>query len=317
MKINNTSPAANLNNKPSFGSAALGKKLFSSNTFNKIAKNLEYDNFTMSFPVTLGLLYGATVLPRYVQAYDKHDRREILTRDLTSITAILFFAASLRKGFSKVISKATGYALNLKPKNHKGAARYLNYINPRGGVQVMNKEQIVAKYSDLQSNKNGFLDFAEFIRSQGGKLNKVLNSNQNTKAEFEKMLGKDLKSATHEEILNAWKKAPKANQDKVYAEFKSPENSFAKKARVHNNAFSFISTFLMVPAFMIWLESFNEKTTKRLKAKENEELAKSMQQKEAQKEQSGYDPMKVSSFHSTDARQSFKNFFNMVNKSEN
>lgn len=314
MKINNTTPALNMNNKPAFGSAAIGKKLFSSQTFNKIAKGMEYDNFTMSFPVSLALLYGATVLPRYIQAYDKHDRREILTRDLTSITAILFFAASLRKGFSKVVSKFTGYALNLKPKNHKGLTRYLNYVNPRGGVQVMNKEQIIAKYSDLEANKNGFLDFAEFIRSQGGKLNKVLNSNTNTKSQFEKMLGKDLKSSTHEDILNAWKKASKADKDKVYAEFKSPENTFAKKARIHNNSFNFISTFLMVPAFMIWLEVFNEKTTKRLKAKENEELAKSMQQKEAKKEQSGYDPMKVSTFHSTDARQSFKNFLNMVNK---
>lgn len=311
MKINNN--AAPLKKQPSFGNAALGKKMFSSNTFNKIAKNLEYDNFTMSFPVTLGLLYGATVLPRYIQAYDKHDRREILTRDLTSITAILFFAASLRKGFSKLSSKATGFALNLKPKNHKGIKKYVDYINPRGGVQVMNKEQIIAKYSDLEANKNGFVDFAEFIRSQGGKLNKVLASNQNTKAEFEKMLGKDLKSSTHQEILDAWKNASKESKDKVYAEFKNPDNSFTKKARVHNNVFNAVSTFLMVPAFMIWLEIFNEKTTKRLKAKENEELANTMKAKEAQKAKSGFDTMKVSSYHSTDARQSFKNFFKMVN----
>ena len=68
MKINNN--VTPLKKQPSFGNAALGKKMFSSNAFNKIAKNLEYDNFTMSFPVTLGLLYGATVLPRYIQAYD-------------------------------------------------------------------------------------------------------------------------------------------------------------------------------------------------------------------------------------------------------
>ena len=177
----------------------------------------------------------------------------------------------------------------------------------------MNKEQIIAKYSDLEANKNGFVDFAEFIRSQGGKLNKVLASNKNTKAEFEKMLGKDLKSSTHQEILDAWKNASKESKDKVYAEFKNPDNSFTKKARIHNNLFNFVSTFLMVPAFMIWLEGFNEKTTKRLKAKENEELANTMKAKEAQKAKSGFDTMKVSSYHSTDARQSFKNFFKMVN----
>ena len=128
------------------------------------------------------------------------------------------------------------------------------------------------------------------------------------------MLGKDLKSSTHQEILDAWKNASKESKDKVYAEFKNPDNSFTKKARIHNNLFNFVSTFLMVPAFMIWLEGFNERTTKRLKAKENEELANSMKAKEAQKAKSGFDTMKVSSYHSTDARQSFKNFFNMVNK---
>lgn len=38
-----------------------------------------------------------------------------------------------------------------------------------------------------------------------------------------------------------------------------------------------------------------------------------MKAKEAQKAKSGFDTMKVSSYHSTDARQSFKNFFKMVN----
>ena len=113
--------------------------------------------------------------------------------------------------------------------------------------------------------------------------------------------------------MDAWKNASKESKDKVYAEFKNPDNSFTKKARVHNNVFNAVSTFLMVPLFMIWLEEFNEKTTKRLKAKENEELANTMKAKEAQKAKSGFDTMKVSSYHSTDARQSFKNFFKMVN----
>jgi len=69
------------------------------------------------------------------------------------------------------------------------------------------------------------------------------------RAEFEKMLGKDLKSSTHQEILDAWKNASDESKNKVYAEFKNPDNSFTKKARIHNNLFNFVSTFLMVPAF--------------------------------------------------------------------
>lgn len=314
MKINNVS---NTQKAPSFGSAAsLGKKILNNKVLNNFAKNTEYDGFTMSFPVTLSLLYGATVLPRYFQAYDKHDKREILTRDLTSITAILFLAASLRKGFSKLSSKLTGFALNFKPQNHKGVKKYLNYLNPRGGIQVMNKADIIARYSDLEKNGNGFLDFAEFIRSQGGKLNKVLASNENTAATMKEMLGKDVKKASHQEILNAWNTARPEQKEAIYKEFKNPDNSFTKKARIHNNLFNFISTFLVVPSFMIWLESFNEKTTKRLKAQEDRDAA-IKEQEDFRKNDEYLNSMKVNNYHTGHANQTFRNLYNLVNKYTN
>src|SRR5574344_1908770 len=275
MKTNNVSNIA-------FGSAFtnLGKKLISNQKFTKFAEKTDYNGFTMSIPVTLTLLYGVTLIPRFLNAYDKHDRREILTRDLTSMTAIIFFAKSLEKGFSKFFTKKSGFVLNLTPKNHKGILQKLgNYFNPTGGIEVLKNKQIIAKYSDLASYKEGLTGFAKFIKGEGGDLKKVLSFDKSVKSQTEKILGKNLDKVSADEIIDSFAKAKKEDLQPIYDVFANPKNNYVRKAKIMNSAFNFVATFLMVPSFMIWLQKFNEKNTKRIV---NAELEMEKQQKQSQ-----------------------------------
>lgn len=263
------------NAQPSFGSAALGKKILSSNPLKKFAQKIEYDGFTMSMPVTLAMLYGATVVPRYLQAYDKHDKREILTRDLLSITAILFFAKSIHKAITKVSSMVSGFALSVKPQNHTGALKkFWNNINPVGGTSILNNTQIAAKYSKLGDYKDGLAGFANFIKEQSGDLKKVLAFDKKIEKTaddvIKKVLGKSLKNSSTDEIIDVFKKADKKDLQPIYDVFEAPDNAFVKKAKKANALFGFISTFVAVPAFMIWLQKFNEKMTKKIVGEEKD-----------------------------------------------
>src|SRR5574344_994524 len=105
---------------PSFKGGAnitskIGSFIKKNNIATKVANKMEYDGFSMSMTSMMILLYGATIVPRYINATDKYDRREILTRDFLSITSILFAAKAWNKGFSRIFSKASGFVLNKVP----------------------------------------------------------------------------------------------------------------------------------------------------------------------------------------------------------
>lgn len=288
MKITNIENTLNNQTvKQSFGTnpkpiglmERIGKRIINSNKFKgKLVDPFEYDQFSMSVPAMMLLLYGATVPPRYINAVDKHDRREILTRDVTSITAILFFAKALSRGFSKGFSKLSGFALNNTPKNHGENIfkRIADYLNPTstGGIDVLTSQELTLKYSNLKNYQNGIHDFIKFIKEQGGNVQKVLGFDPTVKENTEKILGKDLFKSTFEEIDEGFKKAKGTEAlENIYKIFQDPKNSYVKKAKTMNSFFGFLSVVLLVPAFMIWIERFNERTTQKLIAKEKAEKA--------------------------------------------
>lgn len=290
MKIDNViNQTPQINSQPNFGStASLGKKILSNPTLKKIADKAEYDKFSMSLPSMMTVLYGATIVPRYCQARDKHDRREILTRDFLSITAILFGSKVLSRGFSKLFSKASGFALTNKPNIHQSLTEKLkNYIKVNGGVDVLNSQELTLKYSKLENYQNGISDFCKFVREQGGDIRKILSYKKGgVKNDVETIVGKDLKSATIEEVENGFEAARTSTDSKiktalanVYKGFEDPKNAFVNKAKTMNSTFDFASTVLLVPGFMIWLEKFNEKMTKKAIAKD---LAKAEAQKKTE-----------------------------------
>src|SRR5574344_1037916 len=153
MKTNaiNSANVQRIAKAPAFTSAScVGRTLLKSKTASKLYHAFEPDNFTMPIWGLIVSLYGATLGLRYIQAYDKYDKKEILRRDFLSITSILFMAPILNRGFSKAISKISGYALSNTAKVAKDAPfskkafQWLkNWGNPCNGISLLNGSKIV------------------------------------------------------------------------------------------------------------------------------------------------------------------------------
>ena len=245
----------------------------------------------MSVPAMLTLLFGFCLPPRYRDAKDHHDRREIVVRDMSSFTAILFGAKALSRGFSDGFARMSGLALNTKPDDHSKGFLYKvkNYVTAGKGVNVLSSAEIVTKYSNIDGYKDGINGFFEFLKANGGDPKKVLGMDKTVKEEAEKILGKTLKDSTLEEIEKAFKVAREQEAEplkKIYKVFADTNNKFVRQAKTMNSAFSFASIILLVPAFMIWLARYCERMTKENKAKERAMMAQDTvqltQTKEAQ-----------------------------------
>ncbi len=271
---------------PSFTGAAgtfgkLADTVNNSSWLKKISNTFEFDGASMSVPAMLTLLFGFCLPPRYLNAKDKngnpdkHDRKEILVRDVTSFIAILFAAKALARGFSDMFAKASGLALNTKPEDHSRSIfhKAKNYFTAGGGVNVLSSEEIVSKYSNIHNYKNGINGFFEFLENNGGNIKKTLLINDTVKTNAEKIIGKSLNDASTQEIKEAFKNVKNSSAlEEIYKVFKNTDNQFIKRAKTMNSAFGFASTLVLVPVFMMWLAKYCERMTKN--AVEKERLAK-------------------------------------------
>jgi hypothetical protein len=102
---------------------------------------------------------------RLLNAPDKYDRKETITRDITSFASILFAAEALSKGFSNAFAKYSGLALNIKPADHNEGffKKFKNYFSPTGGINVLSNKQLESKYINIEGYKDGINGFFDFV----------------------------------------------------------------------------------------------------------------------------------------------------------
>lgn len=258
-----------------------GKTAMKEGGISKALKIFEFNGASMSVPAMLTLLFGFCLPPRYINAKSDKERKEILVRDISSFTAILFGAKALSRGFSDVFANASGFALNIKPENHNKNFfnKLKNYVTAGSGVNVLSSEQIVSKYSNINEYKDGINGFFNFLEENGGNVKKVLLNvdktvKENSEEIMKKFNGKSIKDATMEEIHKAFEKAKGSDAlEKIYTVFSAKDNKFINRAKTMNSAFGFASTLILVPAFMMWLARYCENMTKKAIAKEKEEKA--------------------------------------------
>lgn len=268
------------------GLASLGRNIANHQTAGKVINNFEFNGASMSVPAMLTLLFGFCLPPRYANAKSDHEKREILVRDVTSFTAILFAAKALARGFSDMFANLTGLALNIKPQDHSKSILHKakNYFTAGAGVDVLTSEQIVTKYSNIDKYKDGIVGFVDFLENNGGNAKKVLSMDSTVAENMKTILGKDLKDASIDEIKTSLKKAMQNKDtalDNIYKVFAGKDNKFIQRAKTCNSAFGFLSTIVLVPVFMMWLARFCEKMTKERVAKEAE-MKKAQSQQQAQ-----------------------------------
>ncbi len=268
---------------PSFGSAAsIAESLAGNGTIGKIAKGIEFEGCNMSFPLLLGVMGLGILLPRTLQAKDKYDREEILRRDLTTCATMCFAEKELRKGFSKLNEAKSGLVLASKDKNFYNRnvfKRLFDYLRPIKGVRILNTQQIVSKYSNIDKYKEGIKGFCNFIDGQGGNLGKVFSLTEESKNIVQGLLkneGHDIASADNSIITSVLEKAKDSDEvNKLIEMFKDKNNPWITKAKTLNARFTALSVIVLVPLFLgFFLPWINEKSTKK-RIKEEQALSES------------------------------------------
>ena len=231
------------NKQVSFGSASsavekLGNKVIGSSKYKKLS-----DIFELNGPIIQGnamavLLYGACIPPRLIHAQDKYDFGEIVVRDMTAFTALLFGAKALARLFSDGFTKLTGLALNSKDiKGRSLLQKTWDYLNPADARHsILSSKQLDSKYTHIDKYKDGIDGFVEFIEKSGGDIKKALANDSKIQKAVDNILkdsGKTFEKATAQEIKDALHNArinkneiesllslieqPNANIEKIFA----------------------------------------------------------------------------------------------------
>jgi hypothetical protein len=255
-----------------------GEKVFNGSKAKKVS-----DIFELNGPVIAGtamttLLYGFCIPPRLQHAQSKYDYGEIVFRDLTSFTTLLFGAKALARLCSDGFTKITGLALNKKDMAGLNPfKKVLSYFSQNDKHHaVLSSSQLNSKYMNLEDYKGGVNGFVEFIEQSGGNIKKALGQDKEVKAVVDKILkdfnGKSFKDATTEEIKSALKTANEGKTKLIkdfYNLFKK-ENGLLNKAKTCNSSFGFLSTILLIPGLIIWIANTCEKRTAKQKEKDKE-----------------------------------------------
>lgn len=242
---------------------------------NKVSRYVS-DMFELNGPVISGgamatLLYGFCIPPRLTNAQDKYDFGEILLRDMTAFTTLLFGAKAVARLSTDLFSKITGLALNSKNIEGKNVfQKILAYVKPSdSGHTVLSSKQLTSKYTNLEDYKGQVNGFVEFIEKSGGNIKKAFAKDKDVKAAVDAILqkhtGKNYANASVAEIKEALNAANKENGKLIkdfYKLFKN-ENGMLKLAKTCNSAFGFVSTILLVPGLIMWLTHACEKMTER------------------------------------------------------
>ena len=267
--------------------SSVGETAMKKSNLSKLLSKFEFNGASMTVPATLTLLFGFCLPPRYKNAKSDEEHKEILVRDISSFTAILFGAKALSRGFSSIFAKLSGLALNIKPQDHSKSLlhKIKNFVTAGSGIEVLTSKQITAKYSNIANYKDGINGFFTFLQENGGNVKKVLKIDKTVKENAEiilKQFNKDLtlENATLDDIDKAFRKAKGSKElEEIYKKFLSKDNKFVNRAKTLNSSFGFASTIVLVPAFMMWLARYCEKMTKKAVEQKNAEKAQAQAQK--------------------------------------
>lgn len=272
-------------NKPSFGVSftgmgsfleKAGDKIFNNKSAKTVSDIFELNGPIMSANAMTTLLFGFCIPPRLANAQDKYDYGEIVVRDMTAFTALLFGAKALSRVFSDVFSNITGLALNKKNMDgHNTLHKVIDYLNPNDTHHsVLSRKQLTSKYTHLEDYKGGVNGFMDFIELSGGDVKKAFSCDKKIQASVDEILksfnGKSFKDATSKEIKEVLKKAnaQKSDSIKKFYNLFHENNGLLNKARTCNSSFGFLSTIVLVPGLIIWLTDFCEKMTEKRSKKD-------------------------------------------------
>ena len=258
--------------QPSFGSMQdIATKLTTNSGFKtKLLNAFEFEGCNVSFPLLLGIMGFGILLPRTRQAKDKYDKAEIIRRDSITCLIMCFGEKVVRKLVSAIYEKATGLVFARKPKNYTK----FDYFRPINGVRLLNTEQVINSYSNIDKYKNGIEGFCDFIIQNKGHLNKLFKVDKTAQETVENLLisnGKNIETASNEEIKEILVKAQETEAIKsIIEKFKSPNNPWVSKIKTINAVTTAFVVCVFVPAILgFGLPAINSLKTKKKVKEEN------------------------------------------------
>ncbi|MEI8390313.1 MAG: hypothetical protein WCG23_10575 [bacterium] len=216
---------------------------------------------------------------RYIQARNKDEKREILTRDTGMVFTAVYAVPFFKKIASFFINKKTGIPI---ASGEKGFSKNLN---PEKGLQMASYEQLaewlsVKNIESFNGIKNGFAGFCINIKKIGGDLTKCFNildkNSKNTVNDIAKSL-KINEEITNNNIIKLIIKAEKSTDREVKQKLNSLKTMFVGENKLLTKASHFKSVTeagcIAATAFILGglLPWFNIQYTKKLYEKKNME----------------------------------------------
>lgn len=217
------------------------------------------------------VLATCVLFARYIQARNKDEKREILTRDTGMLLSSVFVVPFLEKLAGIFINRKTGVPVSC------GDNDFLKNLNPENGIHIESYRQIkewlgVKNIKAFDNIKDNFLGFCEHIKTRGGDLVKCFNildkNSINTLNDLAHNFGHQ-KGINNNNILGVIKKAEKSADDNVkqqleylkglFVKENTGENELFKKASHSKSlagaasiAFTAVLLGVVLPKFNIW-----------------------------------------------------------------
>ena len=251
---------------------------------SKLFGEFEFDSYNLSFMGFLTACGIGVLLPRLYHAREENEYKEILFRDTVTIGAIACLAKCVQQMVARACTKATGFALALKPnfETPSKLKEYLAYLRPVKGHKVLNSEQLHSKYTNIDKYNGGIAGFSKFIDEQGGNVRKMFGADKEALSLLEKVYNASEKAgsvkfaeAKNADIIEAMTEVVNKEKggealSKLYDIFKKDDNIFLQKAKIMNSSFNFAILFLIAPVvFGFIIPLMNEALTKKRQKEKN------------------------------------------------
>ena len=238
---------------------------------DNIHKLFEYQgkNFTkttFACLATFGLL-----LPRGKKAWDRaqvHENgkrdmteiHEILLRDTVSTLAVVFAVPMFTKMIVRSFEDSTGFILtNRASANKNFLQRVWDVLWPYSNLEVFSMDDLDAIYGDI-NNKTKLQNFAKFIDTKGGDLEKILSRSEyasevfNNKTFTLDSIRHKTKTEKNKEIIELFNKFSEKDNKLIEKLMKGTgdisQNKIVQVARSMNSRPGFISTVLISPILL-------------------------------------------------------------------
>ena len=241
----------------------------------KAQELLEYTGYNFTKTTFACLSTFGLLLPRGKRAWDracidengKRDMteiNEILFRDTISSLSVVFAVPMLTKMLVRTFEDKVGFVLTNKASEGKNLfKKFIDIINPYSDLQVLSVAELESIYGNIDS-KAKLMNFAKFVDSKGGDLEKILSKSENAKELFNEKtftldsIKNEARQTKNNKIIDLFKKIetnnPKAKNELISKLMKGSgdikNNKIAKVARGMNSLPGFISTFILSPILL-------------------------------------------------------------------